>query len=163
MLSDSTAGPGRQITVNSRKYDGRIRRSWTGGLVTETKEHIVLVGGFDRDVEHSDLGRIRQGTTSFEYFWLHRWYNIFRFHEPDGALRGYYCNITMPPTFQGDIVDYVDLDIDVLVWPDKQFEIVDLDDFERNTERFAYSDDVCVAARSAVEELTALIARNGLP
>ena len=163
MLSDSTAGPGRSITVNSRKYDGRIRRSWTGGLVSDADRHIVLVGRFELDVEHSDLGLIREGTVSFEHFWLDRWYNVFRFHEPDGALKSWYCNIAMPPIFHNDVIDYVDLDIDVLVWPDKRREVLDLDDFERNSAKFGYPDDVRAAALAAVEELTAVIDGVGLP
>ncbi len=163
MLNNSTAGPGREITVNSRKYDGRVRRSWTGGLVSEADGYIVLVGRFDRDVEHSDLGLIREGTVSIEHFWLDRWFNVFRFHEPDGALKSHYCNITMPPKFDGQVIDYVDLDIDVIVWPDKTRDVLDLDDFERNSVKFAYPDDVRASALAALDELTAEIDSDRLP
>lgn len=163
MRNSKYAGEGRQITVNSRKYDGRIRRTWTGGLISESDSHLVLVGTFDRDVQHTDLGLIRNGTVSFEHFWLKRWYNVFRFHEPDGTLKSYYCNIAMPPDFDGQVLDYVDLDIDVVVWPDKRYEILDLDDFERNTAKFGYPDDVRDRALTAVEELKAVIAAGELP
>ena len=83
----------KQITVNSRKYDQKIRRSWSGGLVSQTDSLLVVVGRFDSDVEHNDLGLIKKGTVSFEFYWLDRWYNVFRFHEPDGTLRNYYCNV----------------------------------------------------------------------
>jgi hypothetical protein len=50
---------------------------------------IELTGEFAEDVEHSNLGQIKNGTVSHEYFWLDRWYNVFRFHEPDGTLRNF--------------------------------------------------------------------------
>ena len=112
--------PGQQITINSRKYDQSIRRTWTCELIERNDPLIVVVGEFDRDVEHPGLGSISRGTVSYEYYWLDRWYNIFRFHEPDGALRNYYCNVAMPPTLDNGVLDYVDLDIDIVVWPDNK-------------------------------------------
>ena len=103
---------------------------------------LEFVGRFDRDVAHDAIGLIRKDTISHEYFWLDRWYSIFRFHGPDGALRNYYCNINMPPTFSDGVLDYVDLDIDIVVWPDFANHELDRDDFERNTLKFGYTDDM---------------------
>lgn len=153
----------RIVTVNSRKYDGHIRRSWTGGLVTQTDELIVLVGRFEDDVDHHDLGKIKKGTISFEHFWPGRWYNIFRFHEPDGALKAYYCNIAMPPDLADDVLDFVDLDIDVVVWPDMSYDVLDRDDFERNSVKYGYPDDVKAAVGSVVDDLVRMIERRQFP
>ena len=153
----------RQITINSRKYDGSVRRCWQGCLVSERPDLILVVGLFDADVEHSDLGLIRKGTVSFEHYWPANWYNVFRFHEPDGTLRNYYCNITMPPVLLGDTLDYVDLDIDVLVWPDGRCDVLDRDDFERNIVRFGYPQDVIDRAEQSLTELLAAIEKNEIP
>ena len=153
----------QQITVNSRKYDRSIRRTWTCDIVGQTDTLIVLRGEFDRDIKHPGLGSISRGTISYEYFWLDRWYNIFRFHEPDGSLRNYYCNVAMPPTFADGILDYVDLDIDVVVWPDNKFEVVDRDDFERNTLKYGYTDDVKLRAEESVDEIIRMIERDEMP
>lgn len=153
----------RQITINSRKYDGHIRRTWPGGLISESEDMLVVVGRFREDVEHDDLGLIKEGTVSFEHFWFDRWYNIFRFHEPDGRLRNYYCNVTMPPTFADDVINYVDLDLDVIVWPEKGYEVLDRDDLEKNTVKYSYPDDVVANAENALSEIIALIESCGLP
>ncbi len=154
---------GAEITVNSRKYDGRVRRSWTGGLISRNDELIVLVGRFDQNVKHSDLGSISQGTVSFEHFWLDRWYNIFRFHEPDGTLKAWYCNVAMPATFDGAVLDFVDLDIDVVVWPDMKYEVLDRDDFEENSVKYGYPDRIKIAAESALTDLLTLVKKHNLP
>ncbi|HEY2866232.1 MAG TPA: DUF402 domain-containing protein, partial [Pyrinomonadaceae bacterium] len=106
-----------EVLVISRSYDLTVRRSWKAQLTGSAPPLVELVGEFDRDVEHPDLGLIAQGTVSYEYYWLDRWYNVFRFNEPDGKFRNYYCNINMPPRFEDGVLDYVDLDIDVVVWP----------------------------------------------
>ncbi|MBK9215910.1 MAG: DUF402 domain-containing protein [Chloracidobacterium sp.] len=151
------------ITVNSRKFDGSIRRSWSAGLASRSHEQVILVGRFELDVEHNDLGRIAAGTVSFEHFWFERWYNIFRFHEPDGSLKAWYCNVAMPPTFDAHVLDFVDLDIDVVVWPDLSHEVLDLDDFAKNSRSYGYPKDVIERAQRSVDEIVGLIDGGGLP
>ncbi len=154
---------GREITVNSRKYDGTIRRSWACELVESSDGVIVLEGVFEQDVEHADLGNIARGTRSVEYFWPARWYNIFRFHNPDGNLRNWYCNVNMPPRFTGDTIDYVDLDIDIVVWPDMSHTVLDTDEFQMNAERFSYPPEIIRNAENAVAELILKIESRSFP
>jgi uncharacterized protein len=154
---------GAEITVNSRKYDGSVRRTWTGGLVSSSDELIVLVGRFDQDVEHSDLGFIRQGTFSFEHFWPGRWYNIFRFHEPDGPLKAWYCNVAMPPVFDRGVLDFVDLDIDVVVWPDMKYDVLDQEDFDENSIKYGYPEEILAAVETSIRDLKRLIENNAFP
>lgn len=151
------------ITINARKYDQHIRRSWEGGLISKNDQTIVLVGKFEEDVGHDEIGLIKKGTVSFEFYWLDRWYNIFRFHEPDGSLRNYYCNVTMPPKLVDGILDYVDLDIDVLVWPDNKYQVLDLDDFEENAAIYGYPSDVIEMAEASLAEIISLIEKRELP
>jgi protein associated with RNAse G/E len=150
------------ITVNSRRYDGTIRRSWTCELIEYRDPAIVLVGEFAFDVNHSDLGHVPTGTISHEYYWLDRWYNIFRFHHPSGELRYFYCNINTPPTFDGEVLDYIDLDLDVLVQPDMTYRILDREDYERNSAKYGYPDEVKLQVESALEELIEVIEGGGL-
>lgn len=153
----------KSITINSRKFDGSVRRSWRCDLTGRDGPLLVFLGVFDSEVNHSDLGIIRPGTVSYEYYWLDRWYNVFRFHEPGGELRNHYCNINMPPVFQDGVLDYVDLDIDVLVWPDGGYKILDMEEFEENSNKFKYPKDVTDAAETALNELLQLIETKEFP
>ncbi len=151
------------ITVNSRKYDGSIRRSWKCDIVEHDTSRLILVGEFDSDVDHPDLGLILKGTVSYEYFWFDRWYNVFRFQEPSGNLRNFYCNIAMPPLFSEGVVDYTDLDIDILVWPDFRYVILDREEYRANSEAFGYPEDVNANVEAALNELIELIGARNLP
>lgn len=155
--------PDQIVTINSRKYDDHIRRTWQGGLVHKSEELLILVGKFNEALDHRDLGHIAAGTVSFEHFWFDRWYNIFRFHQPDGRLKAYYANIAMPPNFNNNVIDYIDLDIDVVVWPDNRFEVLDRDDFDQNQVKYGYPSDVIENAEKGLSEVIALIDANGLP
>lgn len=151
------------ITINSRKFDGKIHRSWQVEYIERGDSLITFVGEFEQEVKHSHLGVIRRGTVSYEFYWLDRWYNIFRFHEPDGNLRNFYCNINMPPTFEDGILNYVDLDIDILVWKDYSFEILDIDEFKENSVKFDYSQEIHNQVNKSVEELKNMIENKLFP
>lgn len=124
---------------------------------------LVLEGKFDADIEHDLLGTIVSGTHSLEYYWLDRWYNVFRFSQPNGGLRNYYCNVNVPPSFDGEILSYVDLDLDILVAPDFSFQILDAKDFERNAEVYGYDDEIRANAQHALDELVAMIDQRAFP
>src|SRR5215218_7367004 len=126
----------QSITINSRKFDGYIDKSWQAELVEETDKILIFAGIFDKEISHTHLGVIRRGTISYEYYWKYKWFNIFRFHEPEGQLRNFYCNVNMPPQFQNNVLDYIDLDVDVVVWKDLSHEILDLDEFELHAAKF---------------------------
>lgn len=153
----------QKITVNSRKYDQSIRRSWKCELMEQSGKMLVFGGIFADDVTHTDLGYIKRGTISYEYYWLDRWYNVFRFHEPNGEFRNYYCNINMPPKFANGVLDYVDLDIDVLVWPGSTYKILDEAEYEENALKFEYPEAVRSNAVAALSELIELIENHELP
>ena len=123
----------------------------------------MLDARFVQTVDHELLGSISEGTISTEYYWLDRWYNVFRFSEPTGRLLSYYCNINAPPEFDGRVLSYVDLDIDVLVQPDFSYEILDLDDFEQNARRYGYPTKIQESAQEAMAELIRLIDTRAFP
>ena len=129
---------GQRFTVTSHKYDLSPNRTWTAYLLQETEEHLILEGFFEHEVRHPELGLIAKGTRSVETFFLDRWYNSFVFYEPAGGVRNYYINIAMPPKVGRGSVDYVDLDIDVLVWPDGRTYILDEEEFAENAQRYYY-------------------------
>jgi protein associated with RNAse G/E len=151
------------IEVRTFKFDGQPHRTWHAELVRQEDSLLVLDGKFDDDIEHDLLGTIASGTHSLEYYWLDRWYNVFRFSQPNDELRNYYCNINMPPKFINGILSYVDLDLDILVAPDFSYQVLDLEDFERNVTAYEYSLEIQANARRAVEELTGMIQLRQFP
>ncbi|HKS10363.1 MAG TPA: DUF402 domain-containing protein [Pyrinomonadaceae bacterium] len=145
--------PTRDIVVRVLKYDGRERRRWAAQVVKQVGPLIVLDAVFAEEINHDLLGTIALGTVSKEYYWLDRWYNVFRFNDR------FYCNLTQPPSFDGATLTYVDLDIDVLVESDFSYRILDLEDFESSQ----YPADVQHNTRQALEELTSLVETRSFP
>jgi protein associated with RNAse G/E len=152
-----------ELIVRVLKHDGSEHRKWRGRLAKLEEDLIVLNAEFDVDVSHHLLGEIKRGARLIEYYWLGRWYNVFRFLLDDGSTRLYYCNINKPPMFDGRSLTYIDLDIDVLVKPDYSYEVLDLDEFKANSQRYGYSAEEKASAANAIEELRCMIQSRQFP
>jgi protein associated with RNAse G/E len=141
------------ILVRVLKFDGTERRTWPARVAKHDGPLIVLDAVFDEEIQHDLLGTIALGTVSKEYYWLDRWYNVFRFDDR------FYCNVTQPPSWDGAVLTYVDLDIDVLVESDFSYKILDLEDFEN----YAYPTDLKEKARQSLDELVGLVETRSFP
>lgn len=151
------------FTIRSRKLDGTLAKSWSARLLDRSEDLLLLQGQFDSEINHEHLGVIRRGTFSREYYWLDRWYCVFAFYEPGGGFRNFYLNVNTPPLVGSDVLEYIDLDIDVIVWPDHSFEVLDLEEFERNSVRMGYDIEIRKKARDALDRIIALIGDRGFP
>src|ERR1700694_2148892 len=153
----TTAAAPDPISVRVFKYDGTEYRRWNARIASRDRSLLILDAEFEHDVRHHLLGDIRRGTRTIEYYWLDRWYNVFRFLNDNDGTRLYYCNVNMPPKLEEGVLTYIDLDIDILVQPDLSYQVLDLEEFAANAKRYGYPDEVKNQTRLAVDELISMI------
>jgi protein associated with RNAse G/E len=55
------------------------------------------------------------------------------------------------------------LDLDVLVWKDFSYEILDLEEFEKNSKKFNYTDSLKIEVEKNLKELLSLIKQKSFP
>ena len=152
-----------EISVVKLNIQNQETWRYSGTLLRNDGHEIFLEANFNRaDMPFHGI-LLRQGDRFEETYYTDRWYNIFCFHEPDGSFRNYYCNINMPPAFAGSVLDYVDLDIDVVVWPDGGFQILDEAEYEQHAVQYSYPEAVKNNAASALAEVLDLIRSQQLP
>lgn len=147
----------KTITIFSKYFDGTVRKTWTAELLSRDDNLLLLKGIFEDTIEHSELGVIAAGTISYEYYWLDKWYNVFRFHDPDGSFRNFYCNVNTPPTLNGEILEYVDLDLDIIVDAAGSQRLLDVAEYEAHADRFGYPGSIRRNVENAIRELTDMI------
>jgi len=160
---DAQQQEGAELLVRACKYGGRVHREWPARLMRREATLLIVEGAFAHEVRHPQLGLIVPGTHSTEYYWTDRWYSIFRFREPSGELRNYYCNVNQPAQFDGRVLSYVDLDIDVLIAPDFSYSILDEDEFATHALSLNYSTELQQQARTGLRELLSLIEARRFP
>jgi hypothetical protein len=128
---------------------------YTGEVLERHPNRVVLQARFNRpDVPFHGI-LLKQGDRFVETFYTDRWYNIFVIHDrDDGQLKGWYCNVAFPAVIEESspgelIVSYMDLALDLLVYPDGRQLILDEDEFDA----LLMADEVRQLAREALSQL----------
>ncbi len=118
------------ITVIKRDARGEDELSYKGVLREQNEEYICVDAQFA--LEDRDLGyiKLRRGDRFREWFYRDRWFNIFRVADGEtNLLKGWYCNITRPPSIEAHQIAAEDLCLDVFIYPDGRTLLLDEDDF----------------------------------
>lgn len=130
---------------------------YQGEVVARRAGAVLLQALFDR--EYGDLHGIslNRGDRFVEAYYAERWYNIFEIYDRQSAqLKGWYCNVTLPAQITAQEIRYVDLALDLLVYPDGRQLVLDEDEFAA----LDAPDEVRAGARRSLEELQALFAAD---
>ncbi len=103
---------------------------YTGLVLERRPDGVVLEAFFNRpDLPFHGLV-MGKGDRFVEGYFTRRWYNIFEMHDrQDDHLKGWYCNVTLPAEISSQQVAYVDLALDLLVFPDGKQLVLDEDEF----------------------------------
>ncbi len=118
------------LTVLKLDLDGRETWRYPAKILREDAGSVTIEAFFNRpDLEFHGI-LFGQGDRFVETYYRDRWYNVFEIHaREDDHLRGWYCNVTRPATITPETISYVDLALDLLVYPDGRQLVLDEDEF----------------------------------
>jgi hypothetical protein len=120
------------ITVIKRNDRGQETWRYQGRLLEQADGRLVLEAFFDREDIWLQGMLLSKGDRFIETYYTDRWYNLFEIHaRDDDSLRGWYCNISRPAEIEGDTISWIDLALDLLVFPDRRQVVLDEDEFAR--------------------------------
>jgi uncharacterized protein len=119
------------ITVIKRNTAGEETWRYSGELLKHEGNSVNLEALFNRDdMPFMDI-TLKRGDRFMETFYTDRWYNIFEIYDREnGALKGWYCNVSRPAVFETDeCLSYIDLALDLWVAPNGTQFVLDEDEF----------------------------------
>jgi hypothetical protein len=127
------------------RYPARVLHRKPGAVLIEayfnrpdTPFHGILLG---------------QGDRFLEAYYSDRWYNLFEIHDRlDDSLKGWYCNVILPAEIDEPTISYIDLALDLLVYPDGKQLVLDEDEFAE----LAITPQVRCQAQDALQALRVL-------
>lgn len=144
----------RKITVRSQKYNGVLRDEGECYLyhADETTMIAVTLPGMPY-FHHRKGAWFTADDGSIDLYFKNKWYNVWHICEQHSGINQVYANIAMPATLTGDVLTWVDLDLDLRIHLDGSLELLDEDEFMTNSVRLAYPAVVIEQVRAAVAEL----------
>ena len=135
---------------------------WTSKTLEQTDRFLISLGEKGRKLHHHSKKQVFTiGHPSIEFFSFTDWFTVSMDIQQSGNIH-YYCNIALPAVLDGDVLSFIDLDLD-LVYRNNEWKVLDEDEFERNSKKYQYPDDLAKKAFLELDNLKDAIARRQFP
>lgn len=138
--------------VRKRKFDGRIKSEWEGDLLWHTNEWLVVLHHPERHIKRSN-GVVAAADPDV---WFLHCFNvldpltILMEYGLDGSFQGAKCDAALPATQTDGVIEFVDLDLDVIVEPDLSWWMRDEEQFAHNREAMGYTETAVQQAHEGI-------------
>ena len=122
----------RILTVFKQNHFGKPVFSWEGELVDESPTCRLVRAYFSgADSVPVDKVTFRKGDLMLERYYTDRWYNVFEVHEGlSDQVKCWYINLSYPALFTAESITWQDLALDLLVYPNGEYRLLDEDEFD---------------------------------
>jgi len=164
------------VRVFKRKYDGTLKREFTGDLVEVTRDGWLAV--YHDAARHESYKEGRpgaqvaaggrdEGTWTAPYIFY-----VLSTEQPIAVALSFdtlgeqlamHADAALPATVSGRELTLVDLDLDLVVAPDFACEARDFDTFDEHSKSMEYPDEVKAAAREGLALAERLVAAREYP
>lgn len=152
---------GSQVYIQSYKHDGSLHRTWSKGLVIDADETKYVVVTNKTWVIEADGRKWFTREPAICFFYTDRWYNVISMMRKTGVY--YYCNLASPSLYDGEAIKNIDYDLDVKVYPNGGYDILDQDEFEEHASHMGYGEDVIDVVERSLDQLLNVIEEKKSP
>jgi len=128
---------GDKLQIHCYKHDGSLHRKWDEAVVLDIFDDYMVFGNNRCTVIDSDGKVWKTREPAVMFFYKKRWFNII------GQLKDYgiyfYCNIATPALVEDKVIKYIDYDLDLRVFPNGSFKILDRMEYKYHKKQMHYS------------------------
>ena len=142
---------GDVLTIHCYKHDGKLHRTWDEATILDIKDDMLVCGNDKTLVNESD-GRIHQtNEPAILFFYKKKWFNIIGQLKSQGLF--YYCNIASPYLIEDGIIKYIDYDLDLRVFPDGAFRVLDRNEYKYHFKIMHYPKEIDMILKRELSDL----------
>ena len=145
---------GDNLTIHCYKHNGILHRVCEDATVLEITEDRLVCANNKTKITESDGRSYHTNEMAILIFYKKDWFNIIAQLKEQGLF--YYCNIAYPYTIDNNIIKYIDYDLDLRVFPDGGFRILDRNEYKYHKRIMHYSNDLDLIIKSELQRLISI-------
>lgn|SRR5574344_73588 len=142
---------GDRLTIHCYKHDGKIHRTWDEATILEINDDGLVCGNNMTKVTESDGRSHRTNEPAILFFYKKQWFNVIGQLKKQGLF--YYCNIATPYLIDNGIIKYIDYDLDLRVFPDGGFRVLDRNEYNYHRKIMNYPDEIDLILKNELSKL----------
>lgn len=142
---------GDRLQIQCYKHNGKIHRSWDEAVLLDIKNDYMVFANNKTKVTEAEGNVWKTKEPAIMYFFKDKWFNVIAQLKKDGIY--YYCNIATPYVIEDNTIKYIDYDLDLRIFPNGEYKILDELEYKYHNKIMKYSDDLDFVVRSSLDDL----------
>ena len=131
---------GDKLQIQCYKHNGKIHRAWDEAVVLDVKKDYIVFGNKKTNVTEAEGSYWKTKEPAILYFFKDRWFNVIAQLKKYGIY--YDCNITTPFEIEEKTIKYIDYDLDLRIFPNGSYKILDRLEYKYHKRIMHYSEDL---------------------
>lgn len=131
---------GQHVEIHSYKHNGNIHRIWHETTILGASDQVLIGANNKTLVMESDGRTWYTREPAVCYYYTEYWFNVLCMLRKDGVY--FYCNISSPFVYDQKAIKYIDYDLDVKVFPDFTYKILDEDEYRKHKSEMDYPEEI---------------------
>jgi len=143
---------GDKFQIHCYKHDGKKpHKEWDEAILLDIHEDYLVFGNDHTLVTKAKGGAWRTKEPAVMYFFKDKWYNVIAQIKKDCVA--YYCNIASPIVIEDNTIKYIDYDLDLRIFSNGSFKVLDRNEYKYHKKKMNYSDDLDKVVQYSLSEL----------
>ncbi len=152
---------GDKCEVHCYKHNGKINQASDGAIVVDIKDdYIVCINNKVKITERNGRSYYTKDPAIL-FFYKNRWFNIIAQMKEFGLF--YYCNIGSPFVIEDNVIKYIDYDLDLRVFPDGGYKILDTNEYKYHKKLMKYPEEIDYIVKKELNSLIEMKKNNEGP
>ena len=152
---------GDRLKIECYKHNGYLDRTSDEATVIYTDQNVLIVANNHTRLTEHDGKSHTTNEPAVLFFYKKKWYNVIGQLKKNGLF--YYCNIATPYIIDGKTIKYIDYDLDLRVFPDGGFKILDRNEYRYHKKIMHYTKELDMIIENSLQELIELKKRGEGP
>ena len=142
---------GDKLNNHCYKNDGNLEHTSDEAIVLENREDVLICGNGRTRITEKDGRSHMTNEPAVLFFYKKHWFNVIGQLKKYGLF--YYCNIASPFLIENHIIKYIDYDLDLRVFPDGGFRVLDRNEYNYHKKIMHYSDEIDAIVKNELSYL----------
>ena len=152
---------GDKYKIHCYKHNGKIYQASEEAVILDIFDDYIVCGNNMVTVTETDGRSYRTKELAIIFFYKHNWFNVIAQLKKYGLF--YYCNIATPYVIDGNVIKYIDYVLDLRVFPDGGYKILDNNEYNFHKKIMNYPPEVDVIVKKELKKLIEMKKNNEGP
>ncbi len=152
---------GDKLKIECYKHNGYLDRvSDEATVIYYDEDKLIVYNDHTRLTEHDGSSHLTK-EPAILFFYKDKWFNVIAQLKKAGLF--YYCNIATPYLIDGGVIKYIDYDLDLRVYPDGGYRILDRNEYNYHKKVMHYSKELDEIVNLSLKKLIEIKKNNEYP